>query len=180
MKRNPLKDIEGKKIRKQYFNVPIYLYSAMCLFVLLFVTFEQIYSGNFNFEQWIEDVFAVLFVFVLFIVPLLILSVLNRFLFGKIVCVLNEKGIYYSEGYTYWHDIDCLEYSATQLGRWSFYPAYIDIVCKKKSIRILSAPYYTLSVSRKYHSKIKTKFDNIVWFVLVFVILLGVISPLFL
>lgn len=95
-----LKSIPGEKIRRQYFNVVIY---PLLSFVLLVLTMCVVtWFGNGTRDEKIEDM-ASLMVALLFLavplLPLIVLSILNRFYFGRVVCVLNEKGLYFADGF---------------------------------------------------------------------------------
>ena len=97
---NKLKSIPGEKIRRQYFNVVIY---PLLSFVLLVLTMCVVtWFGNGTRDEKIEDM-ASLMVALLFLavplLPLIVLSILNRFYFGRVVCVLNEKGLYFADGF---------------------------------------------------------------------------------
>ena len=175
MKHNHLKDITGIRIRHQYFNCPIYMSLCILLIVSLMTMFVPLFENDFHFSKWMDDIFEAVFAITIFIVPCTILSVLNRFFFGKIVCVLNGEGIHYKDGLIKWNDILSIEYNITEFGRTRFRSAYIDVVCKNKTIQIKSVPLYMFSLVKKYNADIETKKDKMVWVVIAASIIISII-----
>lgn len=175
MKHNHLKNLNGVRIRHQYFNFLIYILLTILIVVIEMVTFIPLFEGNFNFGKWAEDIFTSIFTITIFIVPCIVFSVLNRFFFGKIVCVLNEEGIHYKDGLIKWNDIVSIEYNITAVSRIHFRPAYIDVICKNKTIQIESVPLYMFSTVKKFNADIKTKKDKMIWVILATIILAPII-----
>ena len=62
-----------------------------------------------------------------FILPLLILSVCSKFIFGKTVAVVEQKGLHLDNGFIPWEDIKAVEYNSTHFSRFNFRAAYITI-----------------------------------------------------
>ena len=175
MKHNNLKGLIGVWIRRQYFNFPIYIFLSILLLAIEIVTFIPLFESDFNFDKWSEDVFASIFTTTIFIIPCIVFSVLNRFFFGKIVCVLNEQGIHYKDGIVKWNDILSIEYNITHFGRFYFRPAYIDVVCKNKTIQIESVPLYMFSAIKKFNVDIKTKNDKMIWVIVATIIITPIV-----
>ena len=98
MKKNHLREIEGDKIRWQYFTWPIVILLFCMLFVPYCIFVFSLYAGNFNLSNWLSGLLVSFEVCLVFAVPFFILSVLNRRFFGKIICVINEDGIHYKDG----------------------------------------------------------------------------------
>lgn len=96
----------------------------------------------------------------MFILPCLVLSALNRFFFGKLVCVLSEEGIHYKDGLIKWDNISHIKYTPTVFGRHHFWPANMDVVCKNETINIVSVPLYMFPAVKKFCPDIKTKMDK--------------------
>ena len=175
MKHNHLKNISGAKIRRQYFSFLIYMLFSVLIAVVEVVTFVPLFRDNFDFNKWVEDVFTSVFIAAIFIVPCIVFALINRFLFGKIVCVLNEEGIHYKDGLVKWCDILCIEYNITAVGRFHFRPSYIAVVCKKRTIQIESVPLYMFSVAKQFDSDIKTRIEKMFWIIVVAIIILPII-----
>ncbi|MBR3979253.1 MAG: hypothetical protein IKJ94_06495 [Oscillospiraceae bacterium] len=176
MKQKQPKDLIGIQIRRQYFNIPIFIFLSVLLLAFETVTFVPLFESNFSFNKWLDDIFASVFTLSILIIPCVILSVLNRFFFGKIICVLNEEGIYYTDGLIKWDDILGIRYHITFLGRTHFQPACVDIACKKATIQIKSAPLYMLSVAKKYNPDINIKKDRMIWILVASVIVIPIIA----
>lgn len=178
MKHNHLKDIAGERIRRQYFNVPILLFISTLVMVFEFLVFASLYEGNFKLDKWMQDITGILTI-IIWVVPFVVLSVLNRFFFGKIVCVLNEEGIHYKDGLIKWSDILSIQYNMTGFGHVDN-RAYIEVVCKKITVQIKSVPLYMFSIVKKFNSDIKTKKDKAIWIYVAITIILPIIMPIIL
>ncbi len=179
MKHNHLRDLIGVRVRRQYFNLPIYMFLLIFLLIVESFAVISLFEGNFNFEFWIEDVvLKSLITLGIFVTPCIFLSTLNRFFFGKIVCVLNEEGIHYKDGLIKWSDIKCIEYSITAMSRQHFQTAYVDVVCINTTIRIKSVPLYIFSLVKKFNADIKTKHDKTIWVLLTVVIIIPLVCSL--
>ena len=179
MTRERAKSLRGVKIRRQYFNVCIFFLLCFALGVFQSFTFIPLIEGYFSFSEWRENLASPLALMVLS-APLIFFSILNRFLFGKIVCVLNEEGIHYKYGLIRWDRIVRIEY---QIASYSKNPRYhqhacIAVVCKNTTIKIQSAPLYILSAAKKFRPNIKTKIDKTIWLTLITITAAPIIIPL--
>ncbi len=152
MSENPLKYINGKKIRTQYFNSLIYLNLFLMSSVPLLMLLIDLQKNNFVFSKWIGNVFTTIFLTLDFCLPLILLSVLNRYCFGRIVCVLDDRGIHYREGFIKWEDVNSIEYFISNQRRYSYDPfrsCRAVIYTDKGSISLLHAPFYILASIKK-------------------------------
>ena len=80
------KDIDGKKIREQYFDG---LLIGLCIFAICYTIFCLSDIENF------KNNFLIIVIVVACFSPFILLAILNRFAFGKILCVLAENKLYY-------------------------------------------------------------------------------------
>lgn len=80
------KDIDGKKIREQYFDG--------ILVGLVIVVFGYTIWSLFDIENFLDNLLNCGILITCFS-PFVLLSILNRFAFGKILCVLAEDKLYY-------------------------------------------------------------------------------------
>ena len=99
------KNTPGEKIRRQYFSIPIY---AILLFVNMavsIVTAVVALDPKITMASCLEDVDMILLLGTVVLLPLVLLSLLNRFFFGEVICVLDEKGLHYDGGFIWWQDI---------------------------------------------------------------------------
>ena len=114
------KDIDGKKIREQYFDS---LNIGLCIFAICYTIFCL-----FDIENFKNNFLNILIVFTCFS-PFILLAILNRLVFGKILCVLTEEKLYYfsaetrinsrhnkTNGYLEYNEIKNVEYIPSRLG----------------------------------------------------------------
>jgi len=117
------KDIGGKKIREQYFDGWV----IGALIGILFYTMVYL----FDIENFHNNFINIVIAFTCFS-PFMLLAVLNRFLFGKILCVLAKDKLYYfgaetrinsrhnkTNGYIEYDEIGTVEYIPPRLGAGS-------------------------------------------------------------
>lgn len=108
-----LHDIPGRKIRRQFFNIPIYLVLVVYTFFMSVFVAMSIKDNTLTSGQFLSFIFRFSAIAIAILFPLLILSILNRFCFGQVICVLNEKGLYYDDGWLCcipWSDIKAVAY----------------------------------------------------------------------
>lgn len=118
--------------------------------------------GKFDSYEWPSTLWISIWVCFFFSLPLLILRTLNKHCFGRIICVLNEEGIYYSnKGKLRWEIIEKVEYIIDSKPR---YPndtgkAFRAIVYTQggKHIVLPNAPLYIVSRLKKYQKKLDIK-----------------------
>lgn len=167
----PLKELSGIKIRRQYFNFFLLLY-ALVFVEFLLLSFAGVLTQKYTIGDFLEGLTFTL----LFLSPLLLLSITNRFFFGKIVCVLDENGLYSNEvgvmnkngmrcefGYIKWVDITEIEYHhsppfPTRRNYGDFLNRYSHIIIKNHENIIgyvAQAPFYLLIQIKKLHPEIK-------------------------
>ena len=168
-----LKDIPGEKIRRQYFNIPLYTIlscGTALIMVLLAVSAKQDSTQ----AQEGFGVLAVIISMGLFITfPLAVLSILNRFYFGKIICVLDKKGLHFHDGdrirFIPWNHIQSVSYEPDipYQPRHSFRfecsnTAHITAkpFKKKVEIELIGAPLYLLEKMKKYRPSAKYGFTK--------------------
>lgn len=104
------KEIEGKKIREQYFD-GIVIGALIGIFIATTSLFIDLNN------------FVTICILIIVFSPFMLLAVLNRFLFGKILCVFTEDKLYYfdaeisknsrhnkTNGYVEYNEIKKVEY----------------------------------------------------------------------
>ena len=155
-------------IRRQYFN---FIYSVIVAFALMVIPLYIF--GDMSFSEYDPyDLIVVAVVFVMFMIPVVILSVLNRTSFGATVCTLIEKGVVYNaeKGGTKvipWHQIKSMTFKMHNIGaiitedderRY----AHVRIeTCAKEDRIILHAPFYMLRQVKKYKGDIRLSIDKL-------------------
>lgn len=110
-----LNKISGIRIRRLYFNVWIYI----CLVILsmMIVIAALLEKSVLLFFQFaFESTQYMLVIIAIFI----ILSLLNICLFGRLICVVNEKGLYCNQKFLEWTQIKKATYDIDLPGRISW------------------------------------------------------------
>lgn len=111
MGENTLKYIDGRKIRRQYFNVPLIILYTMMLAIPYFIYIISFLTGKFDSYGQISTFFTSVWICFVFSLPLLFLRILNKYCFGRIICVLSREGIHYAnKGKLRWETIEKIEY----------------------------------------------------------------------
>ena len=155
-----LKIIKGEKIREQYFNVFICLVCISFYTVGIIVTAGTLtgYDGT-TFTSW-ADFFDFIILFVKYLILPVILFLLNRFVFGEIVCVLNDVGINYSGGFIRWDSISDIVYVIDFPTKHRFGCCYARVIGKDIDIKLYSAPAFLLLRAKKYNAEIKVRYSK--------------------
>ncbi len=155
-------DIDGKKIRRQYFNIFVYL-EIMLAFVPVTIILgaNSIWgdSGT-KLSSISEYMIKVVSVFFVLMLPCIILSAFNRKFLGKIVCVLSDEGICFEKGTICWDNIERIEYEIRIfpfLCTTDGVNCYANIITADKAIKINQAPHMLLSQIKKQHPDINIK-----------------------
>lgn len=154
MEENKLKHIDGKKIRRQYFNVPLIILYSLMLAIPYAIFTISLCIGKFDSYEWPSTFWTSIWVCFFFSFPLLVLRTLNKHFFGRIICVLTEEGIHYPKGYLRWETIEKIEYAIDTKPRYkSDTPkAFRAIIYTQggKHIVLNNSPLYILSRAKKY------------------------------
>lgn len=174
-----LKDTWGISIKRQYFNIPICVLLVSYFLCCEMVIFSAAFDNQFDFPKCINDLRVITFNFSVLVLPLLILSLFNRRLFGKNVGIIIDRELHYVDGSINLEDIVSLNYHFTHIGRLGYKPAYVEVVCKNDTVEILHAPIFTLTTIKKINPNIKVNYDKTVWITpIVVAIICFVISAL--
>ena len=93
----------------------------------------------------------------------MILRILNKRYFGKIVCVLTDDGIRYDEGFIGWDCISKIEYVIDLPSRYRYDPkrkCRAVVYTENKTIILYHAPHSILQSVKKFKPQIKTQLSN--------------------
>lgn len=94
----PLEETEGKKIRWQYFNTYIYMMLSTYPAISAMIIMGELRRGNFDIWNVIVEMSGatpvMLAIYGILIGPCIILSIFNRFAFGKLLGVVNEDTLF--------------------------------------------------------------------------------------
>ena len=169
MKNDSLQDREGVKIRRQFFNGMIFNILAVMLYGCYLVLTVKLLIGKFSIIDYFNEIKIFALVCVIAVIPFIVLSALNRRRFGEIICVINEHGLYYENGFLYWSDIDKIEYTTPVLGKHLHYDhCCVDIYTKSKKVELICAPLYLLFVAKRVGKNVKIKLSKeSKWFVII-------------
>ena len=164
MSKSKLKDIDGQKIRRQYFNIPlIFLYSLMIM-VPYTIFINSIFTGKADLYEWLSSLWISIWVCFCFSLPILILRTLNKYFFGRIICVLANDGIHYPRGMVRWETIEKIEYVIDSKPRYKSdsSKAFRVVIYTRggKHIVLTSAPISIVSRIKKLRKDIDIKISG--------------------
>ncbi len=162
MEENNLKYIQGKKIRRQYFNAPLIILYSLMLAIPYFIIIISLCIGKFDSYEWPSTFWTSVWVCFFFSLPLLVLRTLNKHCFGRIICVLNEEGLHYSnKGKLRWETIEKIEYVIDTKPRYKSDTgkAFRAIIYTRggKHIALSNMPLYIVSRIKKYRKGLDIK-----------------------
>ena len=154
-----LKNISGQKIRKQYFN-----FTILCFFTVFLTIFAVMitmsFVGRFYFEAMIKVLPLMAVAFGICLTPLIFLSLLNKFMFGKIIGVIDENGIHLENDYIRLADIESVTYSPRTPRRYRVVHTFATIKTSKYDVDVLHFSLYALRYIKKQNPDIKIKLDK--------------------
>ena len=114
--------------------------------------------GNGEFSKIAEYIFTVISV----LHPLILLSITNRFLFGKIVCVIDENGIHTEKGFVSWHGFDSavldLGMNLPTRSGWDY--SSLTLVLRDCKVTVEKIPLYLLRYVKKYRPDVKISLNK--------------------
>ncbi len=157
MKKNKLSSIPGVRIRRQYFNLPMYL----MLYTLIVLSVSYVVSAWLAHDENITLYLKRIWNWKLLagcLIPLIVLSICNRFYFGRIVAVADETGLYTEKDFIPWDCITLVEYDpAIYVRGQENYSGIIFHTNRNETYRRKNRqtfaprlPLYTLGIIRRY------------------------------
>lgn len=158
-----LSQINGTKIRRQYFNFVLYAFLATLLPIIPMIFILECEKQNISvWNSWNllwNITTEALPTITAFILPLFILSVCSKFIFGKTIAVVEQKGLYLDNTFIPWEEIKAVEYNATHFSRFNFRAAYITITVSpsRKRDYIVEVSNFTLYGLRKLKTHLPPK-----------------------
>ena len=168
-----LEDIEGKKICWQYFNTFIYIMLAFIPAVPIFIIMQELRHGNFDIWNVIVEMSGaspvMIAMYGIFIGPFAILSIFNRFNFGKLLGVVTEDTLFLEIREIPITDKKKMVYHPRIMTRRSISYSYATIFIRTKAnnmepLDVVHFPLYGLRKIKKYNKKIKLSCDKYIWF----------------
>lgn len=163
-----LKDVSGCKLRWQYFNVYIWTVFSFMPGIAIFMMAAESEKGTLDFWGVLEMVLLSISIWFALMSPFILLSLLNRFCFGKIVGVITETGLVLENDVIPWSDIDAILYCPRVLGRTTAYKmsytyakVYTKGTAKAEYItEVLHFPLYGVKKIKKQHPEITIRFEK--------------------
>ena len=162
-----LSQINGTKIRRQYFNFILYVFLATLPPIIPMIFILECEKQNISiWNSWHllwNITTEALPTIAAFILPLFLLSVCSKFIFGKTIAVVEQKGLHLDNVFIPWEDIKSVEYKATHFSRFNFRAAYITITVSpsRKRDYIVEVSNFTLYGLRKLKTHLPPK--NVRW-----------------
>ncbi len=155
--KNNLLNIDGQKIRRQYFN-GILGFALVCVvpYTLISYLMNLFFGREGQALQQFSDVIGVFIGLLVIMIPVILLSILNRFLFGDVVCVLEKEGLHHKEGFIIWDAIVKMEYELNIPSKDKKYFCYVNITKHSRfGAEIIHAPYFLLKEAKNYHPSLE-------------------------
>ena len=166
MKKNELRGINGKKIRRQYFNAPIIFLFSIMIAIPYSITIFSLAIEKYEQYELPSTLGTSILVCVILSLPFLILWTLNKHFFGKIICVLNEEGIHHPKGVLKWEAVEKIEYAIDSKPRYKSDPsrafrAIVYYAQGTKHLVLEKFPISLLSRIKKFRKDIDTRIEGI-------------------
>ena len=170
-----LEETEGEKICWQYFNTYIYIILAFIPAVPTMIIAQELRKGNFDIWNLIVEMSgaapALVVMYGIFIVPCIILSIFNRFAFGKILGVTNEDTLFLENREIPIKDIVKIIYHPRVMSRRNIIFSYATFVVQTsksdtESFDVIHFPVYGLRKIKKHNKEIKVSCDKYILFLI--------------
>ena len=170
-----LEEIEGKKICWQYFNTFIYIMLAFIPAVPVMIIAQELRKGNLDIWNIIVEMSGatpvMIVMYGIFIGPFVILSIFNRFSFGKLLGVVTEDTLFLENREIPITDINKIVYHPRIMTRRSISYSYATIFIRTKAnnmkpLDVVHFPMYGLKEIKKYNKDIKLSCDKYIWFLI--------------
>lgn len=189
LQKTKLKNIEGPKIRRQYFNIFLYIMLAFYPMPTILIILSEFKNADFIISELTKILFTTGMIWLVFLIPLIILSILNRFFFGKIVSVFKEDGLVLENDVVRWNNIDEITYCPRISSKFKINYNFAKVSVNEPNklaytIDIIHFPLYALKKAKKHNSEIKVKIDkegiSVILFVALLPTVMAILASLFL
>lgn len=163
----------GKRIRWQYFNAYIYLQLSLIPAVPVMLILMEVKKGNFDVWNSIVEmsgaISVVSVIYGILIGPFLVLSILNRFCFGKVLGVVDDSTLFLNDREMDITKIMEIAYHPKLRSRSGSGSCYATFVVQSEnggteSFDVAHFPLYGLKEIKKQNPNITLSFDNRIWF----------------
>lgn len=158
-----LKDVAGRKVRRQYFHTLLYLIAAPYLIPIAAIIARTLKNGG-NFWDVLGDFMLSVVLLIGLFLPFLLLSLCNAFFFGRVICVLGKDGIYSHGPMIRWQDVESMEFHLGLPSRGHIGCSYVLIKGGGAKAILPHAPSGLLRQAKKYNSAIRTRYEGVkIW-----------------
>ncbi len=160
-----LKDVEGKKLRRQYFNGFIYATLSFLPMVMILVIGIGLKRGEMTLDGFWVVMYTSIFMWGAVLLPFAVLSLLNKRFFGKVMCVLTKSGLMLENDLIAWEDIKEIVYRPRIGSRYKVESNSATIFVDPKdkgayTVDVTGFPLYGLKQIKKYAPRVKTSIDK--------------------
>ena len=168
-----LDELGGEKIRWQYFNTYIYMVLSFLPAIPVMIMIQELRKNNFDIWNTIAEMLGaapvIAVMYSIFIGPFIILSIFNRFTFGKILGVTNENTLFLENREISIKDIVEIIYHPRVMSRIKISFSYATFVVKSnrnelETFDVIHFPMYGLRTIKRHNKEIKLKCDKYIWF----------------
>jgi len=180
-----LAQIDGEPIRWQYFNTIIYIILSCLTLTSIIIVVTELKKGDSDIVGvFVELSLAIPKAAVTFITPLAVLSLLNRFFFGKTLAVVKRHTLYLDNKEIPLSDIKEIVYHPRLVSRHELSFSHATLVVSSKAGKdyhhdIVHFPVYGMRTIKKYNPDIKIGFDGYIWFWIFMPSVVAVLIPFF-
>ncbi|WP_143316499.1 hypothetical protein [Clostridium sp. HBUAS56017] len=155
-----LKKVDGIKFRIMWSTKILYLMLGITVWITIIFQIGSLLKYGLIMKSYDELVPLV----VMYVLVLLLASYLNRKFLGKIVAVINEKGVYTESGVIPWNKIKEIRYNTPiSLSRVADpYERYcsLTVTTCHKEYKILHAPHIMIRYIKRYVPNVEVKRDK--------------------
>ncbi|MBR6793411.1 MAG: hypothetical protein IKM48_03505 [Clostridia bacterium] len=168
-KNSDLAEKDGRKIRWQYFNTYIYVQLSLIPAGPVMLIMMEFRNGNFNVLKYLAEMAGgfpmVAVIYAVLIGPFVILSVLNRFCFGKVVGVVDHSTLFLKD-----RKVDI-----NKITKIVYHPklncCYATLFVQNRDggttgLDVKHFPLYGVLRIKRQNPSIKLGFDKYIWFLL--------------
>lgn len=160
-----LKDIRGPKIRWQYVNPFLYVMLAFSPMPTVVMIITGLKENSLDLAGMTETVLTALIIWGMFLLPVIVLSVLNRFCFGKIVSVVSDDGLFLENDFIQWKEIKKITFhpriSSRVKASYTYATVFVAPAGKTEySIDVMHFPAYGLRKIKAYAPEINIEFGK--------------------
>ena len=153
-----------KIIRMQYFNFVLFFWTFCAIWIpFAIIVIDLMLDRRFTWADMLESVWITLLLCGVLALPFVVLSILNRYLFGKVVCMLCEDGIQSDDTLIKWENIEKIEYQIELPARGMFLHKQYNraiVYTKNKEIPIQHAPLYILRAAKRIRPELDARVNK--------------------